>query len=388
MTTRYDAVVVGAGPAGSTAALMLARGGVRVALVEKATPPRHKTCGGGLLARARASLPMDVSAVVERECLAAELHHRGPLLAFSTRRARPIVSMVMRHRFDYLLTTAAQDAGAHLIAGTTVTAAKIGAQDVELQTTAGSLRTELVVAADGVNSAIARHCGLPELTEVIPALEVEMESAQFDRFADAARFDFGVAPRGYAWVFPKRAHLSVGVLTTRRGSCNLNAAFAHYLAMLGLEGGRELARHGYMIPLRPRRELFSRSRVLLVGDAAGLADPVMAEGISAAIGSGQLAADAILAHRGDPVATIAAYRSALEQTWLADLRVARLLAKVLYGWPAIRAGAFICSGQRLAEFMARVVLGESSYRRALCRSCASARACPPEDAGMTQATVL
>ena len=365
----FDVAVVGAGPAGGAAALALSEGGLRVAILEKAVPPRYKTCGGGLLARALRWIPTDLRPVVERECLTAELHHHEPRLSFSTRREQPIVSMVMRDQFDHLLTKAAQGAGAELFSGSPLVAMMRHSDSVELQTTAGRFRARFVVAADGVGSAVARQCALPELRHVIPALECEMtvDATRFEKFKHAARFDFGLTPHGYAWVFPKKEHLSVGVLTTRRGSCNLNDEYARYVQLLGLDAPIKEERHGFMIPTCPRARLFDVPRVLLTGDAAGLADPVTAEGISAAIRSGQFAAEAILTGRFDDAATRRGYRDRLQATLLPELRVARVLARVLYDFPAVRAWLLTRHGQRLSEFLTGVVMGESSYSDAVRR---------------------
>ncbi len=366
---EYDVAVVGAGPGGSAAALALSRGGLRVAILEKAVPPRDKTCGGGLLGRTLGLLPLDVRAVVERECFSAELHHHGPALSFTTRRERPVVSMVMRDRFDHLLTAAAQDAGATLFSGAPVLSVTPRAESVELKTKAGAFTARFVIAADGVGSVVARQCGMPELRHVIPALECEVtvDAARFEKFRHAARFDFGLTPHGYAWVFPKRGHLSIGVLTTRRGSCNLNSEYARYLAQLGLGGPLAEVRHGYMIPLSPREGLFDSPRVLLIGDAAGLADPLLAEGISGAIRSGQLAAEAILETGDDDAATRRAYRARLEATLLPELRIARVLARTIYDFPRVRSWLLRRHGQRLSERLTQIVMGESSYRETVRR---------------------
>ena len=109
---EIDVAVVGAGPAGASAALALAGRGLRVGIVEKAVLPRYKTCGGGVLRRAAALLPLDFQAAVERECHAAELVHHAPALRFVCERKQPVISMVMRDRFDHLLTQAAERGGA------------------------------------------------------------------------------------------------------------------------------------------------------------------------------------------------------------------------------------------------------------------------------------
>lgn len=367
--TFFDVAVIGAGPAGCPAALALSRAGLRVALFEKAQLPRYKTCGGGLLARTLKLLPADVSAVIERACVTAELHHHEPRLTYSTRRDAPIVSMVMRDRFDRHLAQAAENAGVRMFTHTPVLNVVATEQRVTLETAAGKFAASFVVAADGVMSLVARKCGFPELRQVIPALEAELtvDPERFERFGSAARFDFGVTPHGYGWVFPKKAHLSVGVLTTRRGCCNLNEEYNRYRALLGLGEPLEEQRHGYMIPTRPRDGLFTVPRVLLVGDAAGLADPVTAEGISAAVLSGQLAATAIAENRTSPGAAIAAYRRALGATLLPELRIARGLARALYGFPKVRGWLFARHGQALSEFVTDVVMGSARYRDAVYR---------------------
>lgn len=363
--STFDVAIVGAGPAGSTAARELARGGMRVAVFDKARFPRPKTCGGGLLGRTLDWLELDVSGVVEAACFRAELHHHGPDLSFATERSRPVVSMVMRSEFDTRLLREAAAAGAHVFEGVGLRSVQVVGSRVELDTDAGRVSANFVIGADGANSGVARSGGFPALREIAPALEGELTVPPdlLRRFAGVARFDFGVVPRGYGWVFPKRDHLSVGVLTTRRGACNLNEEYVRYLERLGL--GKPLAetRRGYVIPLRPRAGLFARERILLVGDAAGLVDPITAEGISAAVVSGRLAARAVLGGDGAPERVYDLYRRTLEAALLRDLRTARWLARALYDFPRLRAWVFKRRGARLSEFVTRVVMGEARYRQ-------------------------
>src|SRR4051812_2571648 len=136
---QLDVAVVGAGPAGGAAALALGGRGLRVGIIEKAVPPRYKTCGGGVLRRAINLLPIDVRTAIDRECYAAEIVHHAPALRFVSERTQPIVSMVMRDRFDHLITLAAQRSGAQLFAGTTVLEVATGEDGVRLATTAGEV---------------------------------------------------------------------------------------------------------------------------------------------------------------------------------------------------------------------------------------------------------
>lgn len=233
----FDVAIVGTGPSGSTAAILLSRAGLRVALFEKAELPRYKTCGGGLLQRTLRALPLDVGRTVQAACYRAELHHVSPNLHFAAQRGTAIVSMVMRDQFDHLLAREAEASGATLFTGCAVEDLVQDHGQFGLKTARGDFYARFVIGADGVNSVVAKRAGFPVLKNLIPALECELtvDDARFAAFKNAARFDLGLTPFGYGWVFPKQKHLSVGVLTTKRGSCNLNDEYAHYVRALGLE---------------------------------------------------------------------------------------------------------------------------------------------------------
>jgi flavin-dependent dehydrogenase len=145
----------------------------------------------------------------------------------------------------------------------------------------------------------------------------------------------------------------------------LAARLKDYLRFLGINRIERLEKHGHVIPLEPRRGPLGRDRVLLVGDAAGLVDPITAEGISYALWSGRLAAEAVLTQQLDAAKVAPHYQRLLEQNILAELRAARRLAKFIYQYPRLRHRAFRWQGRRLAQFAAGVVMGERSYRGAL-----------------------
>jgi geranylgeranyl reductase family protein len=367
-TTAFDVAVVGTGPAGCVAAIQLARAGVRVALVDRARLPRYKTCGGGVVGRARRLLPVDISPVVVRECRHAEINVLDEQLHFVCERERPIVSMTMRSELDHFLAKAAADAGAALLAPCEIRGFRTGRTCV-LETPGGDLTASLVVAADGATGFVSRAAGWPARHASIPALECEVpvDAATFQRFALTARFDFGVIPHGYAWVFPKHSHLSVGVLSTRRGRVGLREYLERYLAQRGIVPTGDVARHGYVIPVRPVARTFVKNRVLLAGDAAGLVEPVAAEGISFAALSGRLAADAIVQGGLDEPRVRDLYHASLRAHVLSELRAARLLALVLYDVRWLNRLLFRLNGRLLAEGVTDVYMGERTYRNALSR---------------------
>jgi geranylgeranyl reductase family protein len=374
----HDVAIVGAGPAGACAARVLAEAGARVVLIEKHALPRYKTCGGGVVERALRGLPPAVRAaveatVVERPCHEAEIDLGFDGLHFRAGRARPLISMVMRDRFDEALVTAADRAGADVRERCTVRGLAAGADRVELDTTGGPITARFVVAADGATSETARLAGWAPPRRHAPAVEAEVHvaHADFARFSEAARFDFGPMPAGYGWVFPKRAHLSIGVCTMRAG-VNLNTSLARYLDTLGLTRVDHVEKHGFFIPLGPRREGPVRGRVLLAGDAAALADPVTGEGISAAIETGTLAARAIVDGAGDVRRVGRRYNRALGGI-RREVRIGRVLAHLTYESPRFKRVLFRAHGQALANAMTEVLAGDRTYAGTLGRAKAWAR---------------
>jgi flavin-dependent dehydrogenase len=199
---------------------------------------------------------------------------------------------------------------------------------------------------------------------LIPALEYEVTVPpdQLDRFQNTARFDFDLLPHGYAWAFPKRQHLSIGVLSTRQRGTDLKRAMTRYLDVLGCGSVTRVERHGFVIPIRPRRGPFVDKRILLVGDAAGFADPVTGEGISFAIRSGLMAAQSLIDGRFEEESVRSAYTRSLTETILPELRAGRWLARLLYDCPRIRSWAFSRQGQRLCEVVTDVMTGKRTYR--------------------------
>jgi flavin-dependent dehydrogenase len=308
-------------------------------------------------------LPPDVKETIERERFTAELHVLDTGLHFNVTRQEPIVFMSMRGKLDRLLAVGAQKAGADLWEECNVLGVAPETASVTVETNRGFLSASFVIAADGSTSSIAKKVGWRETRRLVPAIEweVPVDKEIFEKFANSARFDFGSVPSGYAWVFPKGSHLSVGAATMKRGNVSLTGLLEKHLWLLGIPLNKDVVRHGALVSSRPRSDDLVKGRVLLAGDAAGLADPVTGEGISFAVVSGQAAARALVAGDFTETAVKEAYLKAIEEKILKELRPAMDLGKLLYGPAAIRNHLFRLKGQAVCEAVTDVIACKKNY---------------------------
>jgi geranylgeranyl reductase family protein len=361
MYAAYDALIVGAGPAGAAAATTLARGGARVLLLEKSRLPRYKPCGGGLTPRARARSPL-AACVPERR--ATSLALRGPGRLVACELPGPI-DMVMRDHFDARLVQHAVADGAELRDGAALTSLDVQEDGARARVGGDVVRARYVIGADGANGVTARLAGFAAGAE--PATAIEAEVAVPDRalarYASAALLDFGTVRGGYAWIFGKADHLSVGVYTVdaiaRR---DLRPALAAFLASHpDLRAARILLRRGHRVPLAGGRHTRRRGPVLLAGDAASLADPLTGEGISYALASGQRAGATVLAALAAGPAALDAYDRFLARDLCGDLRYARLVAFLAYHSPAFGM-RLIENHPHMRDLAAAAISGTLDYR--------------------------
>jgi geranylgeranyl reductase family protein len=362
----YDVIVVGAGPAGTSAAYVLAKQGVRVVLLEKAPMPRYKPCGAGLVSRAISSIPFDVSEAVEHKCYTAELNLLDAGMRFSVTRRLPVVSMTMREKFDFLLYRKAAEAGADARDGCGVEGLGRHQDTVEVKTSHGTVYGRFVVACDGALGRVARMAGWKETRKLLPVLEWEVfvPEAVCDRFRGRARFDFGIFPSGYAWIFPKKDHLSIGLGGRKPLLGGLRGVLGRYVTQSGIDRIDRIEKHGYFIPISARTDGVARGRVILAGDSAGFVDPVTAEGITFAIRSGQSAGRAIVEGDFGEIEVRNRYDALLKDV-RDEVKWGRPLHGLLYGPAFVRNFLFRLYGQRLSEAVADVLSGTRSYKRTM-----------------------
>jgi geranylgeranyl reductase family protein len=353
--------IIGAGPAGSMSAYHLSRAGLSVLLLEKEQLPRYKTCGGGLVYRARKLVPDLPEHVIERECFEVDWGIHASGLHYRIERPYPVITMVMRDKLDNHLVQRAANQGAVVLDNTGLESLNIDGS-VTIGTSAGKFQCKLLIAADGASSPTAKMAGLRDDRYLIPAIEaeVELDPTDFGKYASKTRFDVDAMPMGYGWVFPKKNHLSIGIASEVRGRIKLKQAYRNYRKILGINQVTKEEIHGFQIPITSRK-IFSGNRILLTGDAAGLADPLLAEGISHALISGKLAADSIIAADLDPRKAGKLYSELLEKEILHQVKTGQLLSKLFYNYPGLRRFVLRRKGQRLTEYFTDVFSGDRRY---------------------------
>ena len=314
MTESFDTIVVGAGPAGATAARRLGQAGRRVLLIDKATAfPREKPCGGGLSARLLHRLPHVRDLITSGQVPAnavSRVHLESPDGTRVThQQSDPILYLVRRWEFDRALFDAAQTVCTVRL-GTTIRRCTVTSTGVELESTTGELFTApVVIGADSANSVIARHTGLRQEAAHRQYAVDMMEETTYDHMDTVDRdaiylFLTLTETFGYGYIFPKCDHLNLGFgckmdwyLKQLRGKGREHhAEWVDTLKRKGdITGASDPAGYkAFPIPASGPLERTFTDRVLLAGDAGGFVNAFTAEGIFYAMVSGDLAAQTIL----------------------------------------------------------------------------------------------
>ena len=377
----YDVIVVGAGPGGATAAWKSAEAGLRTLLLDRVPSlPRYKPCGGGI----PASLARDVEGLdpsAFRDLTVTRLRHswkgRTPVSAEMTKAdgSPSEVWMVQRPRFDHWLVEQARAAGAAIVLDARVSKLDL-AGDPEVGSADGrSWKSLHVIGADGAKGVVGARAGLRlgKQWGIAREMEIPFEAPEStapwhpDLEPAACYLDYGTVRNGYSWIFPKAGCLSVGsgMLLPRKPADDVEngvgrvllRAIVQLLESVGLrypEGADAPRLWAHPIPFWTGAEPLHTSdgKVLLVGDAAGVVQPLFGEGIQYAVRSGQEAARGLA--YGEPLGYTDRLKGLFADEFDAALRVGRLFHRT--PWLSYRLGVKNPAGTRL---VGRLMSGEA-----------------------------
>lgn len=342
----FDVIIVGAGPAGASTAFYLAKAGLKVLLLEKNKLPRFKPCGGGISLNFLNSLPFDVSSSITGKVEKVRYYYNFGNAVEVELGVK--MAMVNRSQFDCLIAQQAVKAGAKL-----VEQAKVNAIDIQktivVYTERDKYETRFLVGADGVHSQTGKWSGLIKKRKIRSSLEAEVIKAEINPIT--ALIGFGQLTEGYCWLFPKSDFHSIGI--GGKESKNLVKEFKRWAEFLRIKSDFKI--YAYPLPEVEIGQKLEEGHVLLVGDAAGLVDPLTGEGIRSAIRSAQIAAETIL---NDKVGN---YSSQIEREISADYRYCNILKAIFFKWPKFSYQRAVMN-PGVSQWIARIFCGEVSYQ--------------------------
>ncbi|MEL9989852.1 MAG: geranylgeranyl reductase family protein [Thermoproteus sp.] len=353
----YDLVVVGAGPAGGTAAIVATRLGMKVLVVDRFKPPREKPCGGGLTPRAWRMLErLGIKYHWYGECREVRVKVAG----IDYRHRGEPIRVTRRPEFDKMLL---EQSGAEFVVDKIVKV-EGGRAVGERETYEGAL----LIGADGANSVVARSLGEPPPSHKTHGIAF-MAIADGD-LGDSCLIDFDFAHEetgavGYAWAFNLGDKgVDVGIGVGWAPWMDLRGPLNKWAESLGLKAGRPL---GHPLSLGSVRRL-GAGNILLAGEAAGLVDASTGEGIYYAVATGALAAQAAyvaLKVLGKPAAAAEIYKQ-LARPYVEEVRRSRWMSRFLgrFGYNKRVARAL---GPYLVKLYKELSSGEATYSALLIR---------------------
>ncbi|PZO49300.1 MAG: dehydrogenase [Phormidesmis priestleyi] len=360
--SQYDCIIVGAGPAGASAAYHLSRKGHRVLLLEKAALPRYKPCGGGVSPQIADWFDFDFEPVISQKVTRARYTWKLED-AVEADLGVPIW-MVRRNEFDHYIVQQAQAKGAVLQDATKATGIVFDRNCWQVTTSRNeTVSGTYLIAADGARGPMAKWLGFKarQAKNIGGAIEIEPRGAVEN--GHVVHFEFGLLKNGYVWNFPKRDGYSIGSGVFHSGrdrkSNDLLQPMVDYAAAFGVDGDAA-KKHGHPVCIWQGDQILHAQNALLAGEAACMVDPFTAEGIRPSIFTGIKAAEAIDRASAGEANALENYTSIVNTELGSEMRMASRLAKAFYTAP--RLGYRVIMKQPGAtKAMMKILTGELKY---------------------------
>ena len=342
----FDVVVIGAGPAGSTAAYILALNGLDVLILDKSTFPRDKLCGGLLTLKTAKLLETVFKLSVDRM-------KRHRIITYQSFNYKVVDSkgnsikgrmdypfyFVQRSIYDAFWLEMAQKAGAQFREGEKVVALDITAKKVTTNK-GGEFFGNFILGADGALSKTRQLLSAAGLikpnrrSEIATTLEVFIPNRDISELTDYPSIYFGHIRWGYTWSFPGENFRILGLAGLKdKAGKSPKAGFQRFLESLNISFERVPHLRSHALPYGNYLSRPGNGNVLLLGDACGLADPLLGEGIYYAHKSAWLAAQAILSSSDNVPAVFEKYTRLLEKDIISEHKLLRILRQIIFSLP-------------------------------------------------------
>ncbi len=324
----FDVVIIGAGPAGTAAAFDLLVKGLKVLVLDKYEFPRKKACAGGITPKAYHLFKYDISSLIKRECRSVKINSPDKK-SFYIKDKNTLCYMVKREDLDLFSFNRVMEKGVDFQVVKKIESIIQTPSFVEINTRGQVIKALYLIGADGANSTVRRLVFKSRFYKNQFALEADVRMDRPDRYQ--MEFDFSRSKNGYYWIFPKDDHVNIGVYSVD-SNVGLQTKQLFEYADQRLYSTRLESIKGYPVCTRGFNYKSDSNRILLAGDAAGLAEPLLGEGIYFAVKSGQMAARAILECGGLSLSAGSRYHKKLKEIQM-DLRIHELGSKLLYRFP-------------------------------------------------------
>jgi len=364
----HDAIIVGAGPAGGTAAYNLAKAGMKPLVLDKYVFPRYKACGGFISNKILKALDFDVTDMIEKNVYSCGLTYKSAN-GFKILMEESIGALISRDRFDNFLMEKAKIVGASFLQGERVIDFKKEEDLYKVFTDKGQYRCRYLIGADGANSIIRKKSRLAHKIKRFFTLTAEfaLSGKVRDRTEDTAWFDLGDVPYGYGWVFPKAKHLTVGFglfygedkRRKKDPKIYMHELHQKNKMISDLKMGR--MRGCFISTLTDERSNICGKGLFLAGEAAGLVDPFSGEGIYYAVASSKILSELIINNFDNESYISENYKNKIKEEILKEFKVASRLAKIIYTFPKL-SFQILNEYKHLANYYYHLLSGNVSYQ--------------------------
>lgn len=342
--THYPVIIVGGGPSGAGAGIRLQQAGMGTCIVERAIFPRQKLCGGLVTQKTRDLLLSLLSGMTEEELLRnVSAGHHNRLKLFNRMEVASDVEigipfeLVHRRVYDHFLIRQYLESGGTLLEGEGI--CRLDTENKELQTSTGRVLTyDTLIAADGANSWV-RNCLGMRYGKRIFCMEIHTALEDYD--FDGIGIFFDLPDIVYGWVFPKKDGYCIGIGSWERPGTDYREVFRDFLRGLGVRNLERYPLKGAFVPGGGfLKKPVCGGSLLLVGDAAGFADPLTGEGLYFSLYSGIQAAEAVLAHPDSPAKDYLRRICPIQESIRSVSRIRILFRKPFYQFWLQRVGGY------------------------------------------------
>ena len=332
-----EVIVIGAGPAGSTAAREISSLGWEVLLLDKSRFPRDKPCGGGVTIRTDELLPFSLDPVIEDVVYGAHLRLRDNQI-ITRHTSKPITYMTQRSRLDSFLVEQAQKSGVDFRDGVAAARVRRLAQNkFEVTDRHGDKYTSrILIGADGANGIVSKNLGYENPIERAVAIEGNMPFPNGipEEYKGMVGLNFGLVKGGYGWIFPKEDHLNIGIGGWKINvGHSLRSDLAKLCEVYGFDFSKLEQIRGHHLPLIRPGTLVSAGGSAVIGDAAGFVDPLSGEGIYGAIASAVSIAPAVNSFLQGQSTALDDYHFSITDSIIPDIEKSRALMEIFHVLP-------------------------------------------------------